>query len=215
MLLIDIVGKPLSDRWNSRHVLVAGGDDNAGRAVLLVRCLHDVVVTVTSQGLHRRLLAHGQVGGALLEQRHDLGGRGEAFGCDVAEYVVHVAGRVEPERIPTLRAPCRADAIAFQDDMLDVAGAKRATHRNPGRPSSYKDAVDTHFHRSRLPDGDVGEAERVCVSDITDLHDDAVNVSDIREDRGLAPPRRTDDRPRTSPSRSAGDRSRFDARGSR
>ena len=51
VLLIDVVGKLLSDRWYSRHVLVAGGDDNAGRAVLLVRCLHDVVVTVTAQGL--------------------------------------------------------------------------------------------------------------------------------------------------------------------
>ena len=71
--------------------------------------------------------------------------------------------------------------------MLDVAVAKRATHRNPGRPSSYNDAVDTHFIAPDSADGDVGEAERVCVSDITDLHDDAVNVSDIREDRRSSP----------------------------
>ena len=75
------------------------------------------------------------------------------------------------------------DLVSLEYDMVDVALVERPAHRQPSCTRSDDYAVRTHFIAPGSADGDVGEPERICICRVTNLHDDAVNISNIREDR--------------------------------
>src|SRR5919198_2772345 len=152
--LRDLVREHVGVGGPSWNVLEAARNHYCVGEEWAVRGLQSPGLSNLLRSIYLDALEDGQVLGEPLESGDERACAAEALGRageEVARDTIHPERGVEPERVPALRTPAPADAVAFEHDVPAPGASEPRARREPGRACSDDRHVDPIDADASLP----------------------------------------------------------------